>query len=83
MIDNSLKLLMPALESPTEPTLWFADEGALEAIRILNNQQQPLHIITNRYDLYQLAKGFAHSINKGEVVVKHEAENVKEGDVPF
>ena len=37
----------------------------------------------NRGDLYQLAKGFAHSINKGEVVGKHESETVEEGDVPF
>lgn len=38
----------------------------------------------NRADLYQLAKGFAHSINKGEVVVKHETESAEtEGDVPF
>ena len=64
----------------------------LETVKDINNKgschgckitvDQSL-IEENRGDLYQLAKGFAHSINKGEVVVKHEAENVKEGDVPF
>ncbi len=56
MIDPTFSLLAPYLQTPDRPTLWLADENALSMLHNFTcaNPDQ-LQIITNRYDVYQLA----------------------------
>lgn len=56
MIDTTFLSLLPHIKNPSSPTLWLADENALEALHSLDNSGHTyLHIATNRYDIYQLA----------------------------
>lgn len=56
-MDTSFSTLLPYLQNPTVPTLWLADENALDTLHTLApHNSQLLHITTNRYDIYQLAR---------------------------
>jgi 16S rRNA (guanine1207-N2)-methyltransferase len=54
MQDNALKLLLPELQNVQAPSYWFADENTLPLISNINKNPL-LTVITNRYDIYQLA----------------------------
>ena len=65
MMDSSFSLLIPYLQQPSIPTLWLADENALNTLQALtalpieepkHSSSNRLHIVTNRYDIYQLAQ---------------------------
>ncbi|MGH1487002.1 MAG: methyltransferase [Cellvibrionaceae bacterium] len=58
--DVALELLLPELNSIDQATLWLADENALSAISSVNPHPL-LTIVTNRYDIYQLAKKNKHT----------------------
>ena len=56
-LDSSFSPLLPHLQSADVPTLWIADENALSALQHLEQNDFPLlSLITNRYDIYTLAK---------------------------
>ena len=56
-LDSSFTPLLPYLQSSDVPTLWIADENALSALHYLEQDHYPqLSLITNRYDIYTLAK---------------------------
>ena len=56
-LDSSFSPLLPYLQSADVPTLWIADENALSALQHLEQNDYPLlSLITNRYDIYTLAK---------------------------
>ena len=65
MIDSAFHILLPNLQAMNSATLWLADESARPVLEVLQNQQQPLHIVTNRYDIFCLAnnKGFSCQFN--------------------
>ncbi|ODS24688.1 hypothetical protein AB835_02100 [Candidatus Endobugula sertula] len=65
MTDTTFIPLFPYLQSTGIPTLWMADESALDVLSHLEYIQQTLHIVSNRYDIYQLAldKGFSAEFN--------------------
>jgi 16S rRNA (guanine1207-N2)-methyltransferase len=55
--DSSFTPLLPYLQSAEISTLWVADENALHALEHLPANVFPLlSLITNRYDIYTLAK---------------------------
>lgn len=57
LLDSSFIPLLPYLESADRPTLWVADENALNTLHTLAPRDYPLlTIITNRYDIYELAQ---------------------------
>jgi 16S rRNA (guanine1207-N2)-methyltransferase len=57
LLDSSFTPLLPYLQSPDVTTLWIADENALSALHHLEHNHYPLlSLITNRYDIYTLAK---------------------------
>jgi len=63
MIDSSFKPLIPYLTHIDTPTLWLADENSLSLLNNLpasNNlpiqEKEALHLVTNRYDVFQAAK---------------------------
>lgn len=59
MMDSSFTPLIPYLQHPSVSTLWLADENALDTLQTLESNPSPtttLHIVTNRYDIYQLAQ---------------------------
>ena len=55
MRDAALELLAPYLQVISVPTIWFADENVLPLLQTLETEHENLHIICNRYDIYQLA----------------------------
>lgn len=56
-MDTSFTTLLPYLQHLTVPTLWLADENALDTLNALSNKKNSLlHIATNRYDVYLLAR---------------------------
>ena len=64
MHDAALHLLFPYLQKPV-PTLWFADESTAPLLQQLGSGLEHLHIVCNRYDIYQLAieRGIAAEYN--------------------
>jgi 16S rRNA (guanine1207-N2)-methyltransferase len=63
MIDSSFIPLLPYLQTPHTPTLWLADESALTVLQFADiTPSANLHIVTNRYDIYQLAVGKALNV---------------------
>jgi 16S rRNA (guanine1207-N2)-methyltransferase len=57
MLDSSFNPLLPYLQSTDISTLWIADENALHTLEHLPANASPLlSLITNRYDIYTLAK---------------------------
>ena len=55
MRDAALELLTPYLQAISVPTVWFADENVLPLLQTLETGLENLHIVCNRYDIYQLA----------------------------
>lgn len=56
-LDSSFTPLLPYLQPTDISTLWVADENALHALEQLPVNTSPLlSLITNRYDIYTLAK---------------------------
>ena len=60
MHDVALNLLLPYLQEPVVPTLWFADENVTPLLQQIASGSNNLYIVCNRYDIYQLAlkRGF-------------------------
>jgi 16S rRNA (guanine1207-N2)-methyltransferase len=57
LLDSSFTPLLPYLQSADVSTLWIADENALSALQQFEHNHYPLlSLITNRYDVYTLAK---------------------------
>lgn len=54
-MDNVLNSLLPFLQQCDRPTLWLADENALDALNQLEGNNNNLFITTNRFDIYQIA----------------------------
>ena len=70
-MDTSFTTLLPYLQNTTVPTLWLADENALDTLHTLDNRQNSfLHIATNRYDIYQLARYKNISVEYNDFTLK-------------
>lgn len=57
--DSVFDVLLPFLQNCTEPTLWVADEAALEFVAVVSPSPQ-LTIISNRFDVVTAAQAVGH-----------------------
>ncbi|MFT6221835.1 MAG: 16S rRNA (guanine1207-N2)-methyltransferase [Candidatus Endobugula sp.] len=77
-LDSSFTSLLPYLQSADVPTLWIADENALSALQHFEQDDYPLlSLITNRYDIYTLAKNKNINATFSDFNFDHFYENAK------